>query len=150
MAQKRTPGNGAYRILMLHHHIVPVTYRENATVDVHGSIVFDANAIIEWIADHGIDLVLHGHQHQPFLTRLSYPLRHEGLSDGSIARWHEFYVVGLGSTGVNIEHLGEIKKNVYGVLDLKSDGIEISIRSISPSRTYKSGTLWSVPIPRRK
>jgi hypothetical protein len=142
--------NAAFRILLVHHHLLPVTYREKPTVDAHSSIVFDANAIIEWVARYHIDLVLHGHQHQPFCAKLTYPLRDQGRPEGKIISWHEFLVAGLGSTGVIVEHMGETKDNMYGVLDFDPTAVELSVRSISPQRDFTSGELWSVRIPIRR
>lgn len=55
----------AFRIFMLHHHLLPVpgTGRER-------NIVYDAGDLLEVLQACGVDLVLSGHKHVPYAWRL--------------------------------------------------------------------------------
>jgi len=55
----------AFRIFMLHHHLLPVpgTGRER-------NIVYDAGDLLEVLQACGVDLVLCGHKHVPYAWRL--------------------------------------------------------------------------------
>src|SRR5262249_26225021 len=89
-----------FRILVLHHHLVPVTFREIPYIALASSVLFDAEAVVRWIVQHRVDLVLHGHMHQPFIERITRPIL-------GTKRWHSFHVASVGSVGVAIDHLGD-------------------------------------------
>lgn len=114
----------AYRIVIMHHHILPLTYRELPEVGLVPSSTLDAGAITDWITKHRINLVLHGHMHQPFCAKIARPLGNDW------GRWpHEFHVVAMGSTGVN-GHLGEVGKNTFGILRFGKSSLKIIVYSI--------------------
>jgi hypothetical protein len=47
--------------------------------------------------------------------------------------WHEFHVLGLGSTGVKKDHIqGQELHNSYGLLEFGHDSLQLSIRRIHP------------------
>ncbi|MDP2211305.1 MAG: metallophosphoesterase [Candidatus Aquicultor sp.] len=54
-----------FKVLALHHHLLPIpgTGRER-------SMVYDAGDLLEVLIDCGIDLVLCGHKHVPYVWRL--------------------------------------------------------------------------------
>ncbi|EPX56316.1 metallophosphoesterase [Cystobacter fuscus DSM 2262] len=131
----------AVRILMMHHHLMPTTYREEAWVGGRYSAVLDAEAVARWVTEHRVRLVLHGHQHQPFCTRIARPLNVEQPS----GPWHEFYVLGLGSSGVELSHLGESKNNTVGLLTFHAREVTVRIQTVDP--THPSKELWSFKIP---
>jgi 3',5'-cyclic AMP phosphodiesterase CpdA len=56
-----------FRILMLHHHLLPVpgTGRER-------NIVYDAGDLLEVLQECGVNLVLSGHKHVPYAWRLEH------------------------------------------------------------------------------
>ena len=118
----------AFRILVLHHHMVPVTFREVPYPEHRTSVLFDAEAIVRWIVEREVDLVLHGHMHEPFITRMARPVPNSKGMD-----WHEFHVLGLGSTGVKRDHIqGQELHNSYGLLEFGHDSLQLSIRRIHP------------------
>lgn len=86
----------AFRILMLHHHLMPVTYREDPVEGISYSVSLDAEAIVRWVVEHEVDLVLHGHMHECFFSTVTRPKRKGGQ--------HTFRVAGLGSSGVTKGH----------------------------------------------
>lgn len=130
-----------YRIVMLHHHLVPVTYRERPDPTTLYGVVLDAEALMRWVVQYRVDIVLHGHMHQPSCVRLSKPveLRNE------VVGWHDFYVLGMGSTGVTRDHQGSVARNTFGVLCFGRSGVKVSVYSVSD--TDPSEPLWSVELP---
>lgn len=57
--------NSRFKILALHHHLLPVpgTGRER-------NIVLDAGDVLEMLIERGVNLVLCGHKHVPYVWRL--------------------------------------------------------------------------------
>jgi len=127
------------RMVMLHHHLLPVSFREIPKAGANYSVALDAEAVVRWVVERRVKIVLHGHQHQPFyskVTRESTP----GKKDE-----HEFCVLGLGSTGVEKSHLGEIAKNTFGVLDFSRSSVTFRVFTVDP--VYPSEKAWEVTIP---
>jgi 3',5'-cyclic AMP phosphodiesterase CpdA len=46
-----------FRIAVLHHHLMPVIYREVPKGGVPYSVVFDAEALVQWVVNYRVDLV---------------------------------------------------------------------------------------------
>ena len=130
-----------YRIAVLHHHILPTTYRFAPERGYPYSVVLDAEALVRWLVKHRVDLVLHGHMHQPFCAKVSRPLD----VDNPSGDWHEFHLLGMGSSGVIAKDLGETKENTFGVLCFEAEGLSVSVYTIEP--TNPSRLLWSVTLP---
>ncbi|MFY9824209.1 MAG: metallophosphoesterase [Thermoanaerobaculia bacterium] len=134
-------GPRALRILVVHHHLLPVTFREDPKTGQVYSVALDAEALARWIVRHRVNLVLHGHMHQPFSARVerSVEINHPERS------WHRFHVVGLGSTGVAKDHLGEVGKNTFGLLCFEKDHLDVKVFTIDPVNPAED--LWSLRIP---
>lgn len=130
-----------YRIVVLHHHILPTTYRFAPERGYPYSVVLDAEALVRWLVKHRVDLVLHGHMHQPFCAKVSRPLDVNNLSGD----WHEFHLLGMGSSGVIAKDLGETKENTFGVLRFEAEGLSVYVYTVDP--TNPSRVLWHVTLP---
>jgi 3',5'-cyclic AMP phosphodiesterase CpdA len=115
----------AFRICMLHHHVVPIIHREHPQLDVAASVVHDAGALMRWLVENEIDLVLHGHMHFPALVKerraLDYPKQE---------KWHETTIAALGSCGVSASHRPN-EPNSYGLVEFIRDGVRLTVRKIS-------------------
>lgn len=131
----------AYRVVVLHHHLLPITYRQEPVSHAAYSTVLDAEALSRWLVLHRVDLVLHGHMHEPGVARLARPLNVGKPDEGS----HEFSVVAMGSSGVAPHHLGETPHNTFGVLDFARGAPVVSIASVH--HTNPTTNLWSVQLP---
>lgn len=131
----------AFRIAMVHHHLVPVTHREIPNIGYRPSLVHDAEALSEWIARNDVRLVLHGHMHNPFCTSMSRPKSIGYIKD----QWHTFHIFGMGSTGVSLDHVGEVGQNTYGIITFKKNILDISVEKLSPDKTFDENEriLWS-------
>jgi 3',5'-cyclic AMP phosphodiesterase CpdA len=115
----------AFRLCMLHHHVVPIMHREHPSVDIAASVVHDAGALMRWLVENQIDLVLHGHMHLPALVKekraLDYPNQE---------KWHEIAIAALGSSGVSASHRPN-EPNSYGLIEFTRDGVRLTVRKIS-------------------
>ena len=129
----------AYRIVVLHHHLLPTTYSASPEANYPYSVVLDAEALSRWIVKHRVDLVLHGHMHQPFYARISRPIDVNNPQEGG----HEFTVIGMGSSGVKGE-LGEINLNTVGFLTFERDEVTVSVHSVHPVNPSKE--IWRVKL----
>lgn len=104
------------RVLVLHHHLMPVVYREDPKPDTAYSVTLDAEAIVRFVVQHQIKLVLHGHMHENFFAEVIRKV------DGRV---HRFYVAGLGSSGVSQDHRRSGYGNRIGVLTFEGDRIRV-------------------------
>jgi hypothetical protein len=130
-----------FRIVVLHHHLLPVTFREIPEAGRQYSVILDAEALSRWIVEYRIRLVLHGHMHQPFQSRVSKPIDIKNPERG----WFEYYVLGMGSTAAAQKHLGEIGHNTIGVLKFGKHKVEVIYYTIHPSNPPQKH--YSVEIP---
>jgi len=114
-----------YRICMLHHHVLPIIHRQHPGLGIAASVVHDAGAIMRWLAENEVDLVLHGHMHLPSLLKqsraLDYPQQQQ---------WHEIAIGALGSSGVIASHRPN-QPNSYGLLEFLREGAQLTVRQIS-------------------
>lgn len=139
--RKRVRG---YRICMLHHHVVPILHREHPQLGISASVVHDAGALIRWLSENEVDLVLHGHMHLPSMVKVSsaldYPLQ---------SNWHETTIIALGSTGVDSTHRPNVP-NAYGLISFTRSGVEVTVRSISSDDAipHEKRVVFSALLPR--
>lgn len=103
----------AIRILVLHHHLMPVTFSEKAKANVSYSVTLDSEEIVQFVIKHKIDIVLHGHMHEKFFAKVSryIPSKSEFLS---------YNIIGNGSAGVISSQLPPNAKNMFTVLDFSN------------------------------
>jgi hypothetical protein len=133
-----------FRIAVLHHHLMPVTQSQDAIGGISYSIVLDAAALIQWLCERRVDLVLHGHMHEAFCARVAQPLDRT-KPDGP---WHTLHIVGLGSSGVAGSHRGDAVPNMFGVLSATAGGIGVAIYTVSPNKSSEKFLHVTVPFRR--
>ncbi len=131
------------RVAMLHHHVMPTTYRDEPQREHPYSVVLDAEAFVRWIVEHRVDIVLHGHMHQPFCARVSRPV--PPITTFAPSAWHSFYVLGMGSSGVEQAHLGEFAQNVFAILTVEREKLLFRVYTVHP--TNKSEERWNISLP---
>lgn len=113
---EKTNNTNAYRILILHHHLIPVAYVE--PIDKHRkySVTLDAGRIYEFINRNSIRLVLHGHGHKNFYATLS--------TDSKAKK--SCTLIALGSTGaIGSDRLDGVP-NMFGVLEFSKKSIKVT------------------------
>lgn len=115
---KETQDSKSFRILVMHHHLLPVLFKEEPKADRMYSMMLDSEAISQFIVRNGIRLVLHGHTHKEFYSEIIRKVDDD--------KKFKYYVVGLGSVGVVEEKLSEYRPNMFAVLNVKNDKVTIN------------------------
>jgi 3',5'-cyclic AMP phosphodiesterase CpdA len=135
----------AIRIVVVHHHLLPVIHQLDPSGTASYSTPLDAERLANWVVEHRVDLVLHGHMHEPFCVEL-----HRGATiESPRSAWHHFTVVGLGSTGVSLEHRSSGTPNLAATLLFNSRSIEIEMFEILPSGPVRARHAhFEIPIRR--
>jgi len=108
--------------MAVHHHIfpacsLPLGDAQKKKVSVMGN----AAELLDYANQWGIEMVLHGHEHQPSVT----VARRWPVDDGDV--FAPVTSLGAGSFGVIRDHLGPFSRNHYYVIHRRPD--EIIIRS---------------------
>jgi predicted phosphodiesterase len=116
------------RMLVLHHHVVPVVPQEEIfNSDERYSLTLDAAQLLYTALEYGVDLVVHGHQHQPFAASYGRVER-----TGAISRNRRLAIQAIGSAGVKPEHIPpNFGRNSYCVYEISETGVNVVIRSTS-------------------
>lgn len=145
-AQRERPR--AVRIAVVHHHLLPVIHQllpERGAGHSY-STPLDAERLASWIVEHRVDLVLHGHMHEPFCVELNRGTTVQSPRD----QWHTFTVCGLGSTGVAREHRGSGTPNLAATLEFNSNSVTIEMYEIVASGPVRrKHAQFQIPIRRR-
>ncbi len=58
----------ALKILVIHHHLLPVEWNIKPPENYPNSQTLDSRRVIAWAQEHGFRFVLHGHQHMSMAT----------------------------------------------------------------------------------
>ena len=127
-----------YRFVTLHHHLIPVVPEEQIdTYNRNYSITLDAGYVIQECVAHGVQMVVHGHQHQPFTGGLSRIHRM-----GPASRVGSLIVNASGSAGVRKKHIpNSAPGNCYTIYELRQDGVTIRLRKLSGPR-FEEAEEW--------
>lgn len=114
------PSATQLRVVALHHHLMPVASAERVEDAARGfGVAIDAEDVMQELTRLHVDLVLHGHQHHPYLGCTW----RETAVGTALGATKPLLVLGCGSTGVIDAHLGRIKQRCFHVLDLDSEGV---------------------------
>jgi hypothetical protein len=117
---------------MMHHHVVPILHRDHPEIGFPASVVRDAGALMRWLTEYEVNLVLHGHMHLPALLKESRALDYPNQGD-----WHEVTVAALGSSGVTAGHRPN-QANSYGILQFTREHLKLTVRKISADDSIPS------------
>ena len=112
------------RILVLHHHLMPVIYKEVPEYDRNYSLTLDSEAVVQFICEHNIKIVLHGHNHKEFYAEVIRKIK---------GNKKKFYIIGLGSSGVKDTELSDGRQNMFAVITAEKSCITIKGLSIMPT-----------------
>lgn len=133
----------AFRMCVLHHHVVPILHREHPEIGKATSVVYDAGAFMRWLVENEVDLVLHGHMHLPSLVKESRALDYPKQE-----KWHEITISALGSSGVTANHRPN-QPNSYGLIEFTREGVKLVVRNISAddSIPHDQRLVYSATLP---
>ena len=130
------------RVLVLHHHVVPVVPREELGAPNY-SLTLDAGELLYTALEYGVDLILHGHQHKPFVAGFS-----RYVENDDIERQRALAIHGAGSVGVATAHLPAGVGNAYSILRFDHGRLNISIRERSAEHGSAFREAWSADLTR--
>jgi 3',5'-cyclic AMP phosphodiesterase CpdA len=118
---------GQYRVLVLHHHVVPVLPVEAiGQTDARYSLTLDAGELLYRALELNVDLILHGHMHRSF-TAL-----HGRLGpDISFPASRRLVIQAAGSAGVKAQHLAPGTVNSYQIYEFTPEGVKVRRRDRS-------------------
>jgi hypothetical protein len=129
-----------FRVVMLHHHVVPVIYRQLAEYGGNYSTVLDAGALMRWLVKHRVNLVLHGHMHEPFYAKLALPTE----TGTNRSKTHGIVIVGMGSSGVGRKDIGEVGVNTFGLVRFGVSDVTVEVHSLDP--VNPSHLMWTLSL----
>ncbi|MDG9672333.1 metallophosphoesterase [Hahella sp. CR1] len=116
------------RICVMHHHLIPVSFSQDAYHNAKYSTVLDAERLCRWLTKYEFDFLLHGHMHQNFCCTLERSeVTH--ICDKKRNRLH---ILSLGSTGVCASHTGESSGNWACKIIFGQDNIVFEYAKITP------------------
>lgn len=84
---------GPLRIVAMHHPLAPVTTVEELKPF---EVLSNLGSVREWVANHDVDVVLHGHTHLAYMRHDS----HKPFNSAPTSPAHRFVVVGGGTIGL--------------------------------------------------
>lgn len=149
LREATTLGVSAARVAVLHHHLLPVVWSERLP-DVgragRYSLTLDAEAVQQKLIDSGVELVLHGHQHQPFIREIIDYLGGGRQHNTSPRR---LIISAAGSVSVARSHLGYYGRNHFQTIEVTSHAIEFTYYSSSLNNPYAFIPDDPIQIPRR-
>lgn len=107
-----------FRILVVHHHVRPVIWTERPGDARRGfGVAIDAAAVVRRSQEGGVDLLLHGHQHQPYLG-----VANDTVVMAESQNIRSLLVAGAGSCGVVDHDLGPVRQRSFQLLRVHSNG----------------------------
>ena len=127
------------RVVIMHHHYMPTCLVEQVDVKKPSSVVYDAERLAQWLVKYDIKLLLHGHKHQSFISKIghfdnpAYEINEKSMKN--------IYVVGMGGTGAcNCE-------NKFSTLTFHNDEIELKFYRINADNIEEDKCVQIVHIP---
>jgi 3',5'-cyclic AMP phosphodiesterase CpdA len=137
---KMSVSRPTYRLMSLHHHVVPVNKVE-APNSKGVSLTLDAVDILDAGQRSGFHFLIHGHQHLPRVSRYS---KVPSLSEGG-TELSDLFVISGGSAGAIHERLPGAERNTYTVLTLGGDGVRLTMRELR-NDARAGATLYDCPL----
>lgn len=113
-----------------HHHLLPVNYLEEInTNEKEISMMLDAELVIRTLIANRVNVILHGHQHQPYYSQIRRIIPEYIDEFGKKVKLDGILsVVGGGSCGVKQSKINVIGRNTYNLLDFSNDNVIIKTR----------------------
>lgn len=116
------------KILVLHHHLLPVYEREPIGEGGRVALTLDAAKILRQAQEAKVCAVLHGHQHAT--KKMNYASWTPEMDKAFQKLKNPLTVLAAGSAGVKRERLPHDETNAYGLIDLSSSKPKICVRRI--------------------
>jgi 3',5'-cyclic AMP phosphodiesterase CpdA len=131
-------------VVVLHHHLLPGELLCRPERDRPVSLTLDAGQMVANCQDAGVHLVLHGHQHIPFLGSTSRARRANGGWEG---HGDSLFVIGSGSSGASSARLpDEMRENTFGLYTPSDQGLRVDVEEFNPSLTGRHYMQLTIPL----
>lgn len=114
-----------------HHHLLPVNYLEEITTNEKRiSMILDAELVMRTLIANKVNVILHGHQHQPYYSQIRRIIpEYIDKTGKKINLDGTLSIVGGGSCGVKQSKINVIGRNTYNLLYFsKNDELIIKTR----------------------
>jgi len=122
-SDKANPNVERITWMALHHHIFPASSSGLVNAQKNRiSVMANAAEVLDYANQWNVELILHGHEHQPSVT----VARRWPIDVGDV--FAPVAAVGAGSFGVVREYLGPFSRNQYYVIRRRADDILIQSR----------------------
>lgn len=139
MGWDKNINSSSYRIVVMHHHYCPACLSEKIEVKKPSSVVYDADRLMRWLVKNDVKMLLHGHKHNKFLSKVSYPKSNSNTI--TIEDMHSIYIVSAGGIGAaNSEH-------TFATLTFKMEDVEINIYKIYTDNINSNECIDTIRIP---
>lgn len=119
------------RLCVLHHHLVPVIdlAEKIDEKDRTYSLTLDAGNVVKNLILKSVDLVLHGHKHEP--SAISIARSTDFKKNYSFE--NSLNIVSAGSAGCKRDYSGPIGKNSYNIIEISKTQLRVKRRAMSGS-----------------
>ena len=139
MQWEKNSQTNSVRIAIMHHHYMPTCLVEQIEVKKPSSVVYDAERLAQWLVKYNVKLLLHGHKHQSFVSKVGhFDSKDDEINENTIKN---FYIVGMGGTGA------KDCENKIATLKFCNNEIELKFFRIYADNTEKDKPLQTIHIP---
>lgn len=128
------------RIVMMHHHYLPVCYTEAIDVKRASSVVYDADRLMNWMIKHDVKVLLHGHKHKSIVTQVMYPID-SSTHEISETKMKKISVIGMGGTGC------KGAQNIFGTLNFDDNKLNLKIYQIYSDESSEDAEYQTITLP---
>ncbi|WP_156464255.1 hypothetical protein [Afipia sp. Root123D2] len=125
---ERETSDRVTKIVVLHHHLLPVYEREVVATNGKISMTLDAARLLRRSQEAGVSIVLHGHQHST--KRMVFSAASAEMSKESRAANRSITIIAAGSSGAKRERLPVDETNAYALIDMDSGNPVVRMRRI--------------------
>lgn len=128
------------RIVMMHHHYLPVCYTEAIDVKRASSVVYDADRLMNWMIKHDVKVLLHGHKHKSIVAQVTYP-NTSFSNENNETQMKKISVIGMGGTGC--KHT----QNLFGTLGFDDNKLYIKFYQIYSDESFEDSEYQTIVLP---
>lgn len=128
-----TAKNNSTRIVLMHHHYLPTCYQDTIDPARASSVVYDAERLSRWLLKYNVKLILHGHKHNKFYSKVYHPCNPD--SDINPSCLDFINVIGMGSTGAS--DIPDGTQNLFALLTFNIDELIVSFFQVTPQCEVK-------------
>jgi len=121
-----------FRIVVLHYNVFPVDYNLEHSIEEGINSLIDSEQFIRWLLKNDVKLVLHGHTHQFFHTKIG---RSETMDFND---YKEVSIIGMGRTGNETLVTQGSSPNQFATLEFKQDELNVEFFEVRGTDSPKS------------